>query len=74
MFWLLGTLAIASLLGVSEHFREEEEKGLVVKLSSKTIEAAVLDDTKDLVILFHAQVRHTQITILGYLFHFYRLC
>lgn len=44
--------------GVSEQFREEEENGLVVKLTAKTIEAAVLDDTKDLVILFHEQVLH----------------
>jgi len=41
---------------VSEHFREEEENGLVVKLTAETMEAAVLDDTKDLVILFHEQV------------------
>lgn len=42
--------------GVSEQFREEEELGQVVRLTAKTVEATALDDTKDVVVLFHAQV------------------
>ena len=42
--------------GVSEQFREEEEAGQVARFTAKTLEAAVLDDTKDVIVLFHAQV------------------